>query len=257
MADITLTLGDIVFDGLEIPPVLKGGGEQALKIHKLLGGARVVDALGRDDGEYTWDGRFQGSDAEDRAQAVDQIRQAGQPVTLTWGTRSYTVVVSKFLWDWERVYQIVYSIACVIIDDNTTAPATSTATLDDLVGGDMASINAIVPSLTEPTIGPAIAAINSAIATVGTLQGAALAALGPVSAAVQTAKGVIATVLTALDSATQTNAGSVAGIVSGGNALTMIATFTAQSNLINQQWQVQEVSSLVDRVATNLALATG
>lgn len=257
MSDVYLTLGDIVFDGFEIPASIEGGGEQAMKIHKLLGGKRIVDALGRDDGEYAWSGRFQGSNAEARAQAVDQMRMAGQPVTLSWGSRAYTVMVKHFKWTWERVYQILYSLSVEIIDDNTTAPTAPTATLDDLVGGDMESIGAILPNITDPTIPPALGALSDAIAAVGTLQGASLTALGPVATAAQSAKVVIATSLASLDAATQSNAGSVAGIVPGGNPLSMIATFTGQSGLIGQQWQTQEVASLVDRLATNVSLATG
>lgn len=257
MTDTAIVLGDVALSGFEIPAQIPFGGDQALKVHKLLGGARVVDALGRDDIEIAWTGRFQGADAEGRAQLLDQMRQAGQPVSLTWGEQSYTVVIAKFTVDWQRFYQQPYSISCVIVTDNSSGPAAADATLDDLVDGDMTSVGALSPSITDPTVQPAINGLNAAIAAVGTLQGASLTALGPVATAAQSATSIIGVALTKLDGATLTNAGSVAGVVAGGFPAAMVTTFEAQAALISQQASLQEIDSLVRRVSTNIAQATG
>jgi hypothetical protein len=257
MPDVTLVLGGVTFSDLEIPAEIEGGGAQAMQVHKLLGGARVIDALGRDDEALEWSGRFQGGDAEGRAQTLDQIRIAGQPVLLTWGSRSYTVVVASFRWKWQRFYQILYSISCVVQDDGTTAPASSNATTDDLVGGDMDSIADITPNLTDSTVAPAISGLSSAIAALGTLQGASLTALGPIATAAQTATTVLVASNTTTDLGILTDTGSVAGVIAGQFPTISVTAFTAQSALINEEWQAQEAYSLVKRVATNIAQATG
>lgn len=58
MSDIVLVLGPIAFADFEIPERIRFGGNQRLAVHQLPGGRRVVDALGRDDGEICWSGVF-------------------------------------------------------------------------------------------------------------------------------------------------------------------------------------------------------
>jgi hypothetical protein len=43
-----LTLGGIVFDDFSTPSAMGAGGKQAMVIHKLPGGSRVIDTLGLD-----------------------------------------------------------------------------------------------------------------------------------------------------------------------------------------------------------------
>ena len=178
MSDTIVYIGGITLSGFEIPSKIPYGGEQSLKIHKLVGGQRVIDALGQDDMALAWTGRFQGSDAEARAEAIDQMRIAGLPVGLTWGQRSYTVVIQKFVVDWERFYQQPYSISCEVVTDSSDASPTSDATLDDLVDGDMTAATSLAATTT--TIASAAAearatiqsALSSAAATVNSAMGA-------------------------------------------------------------------------------------
>lgn len=258
MASVALVLGSVTFQSFEVPARITGiGGEQGIVVHQLLGGARVIDALGRDDHPISWSGAFRGANAQARADAIDQIRVAGQAVNLTWADRSYSVIVKEFTVSWERTYQQPYSITCIVVQDNSTAATASTSTLDDLVGGDTAEIDTLTPSVTDPTIAPAIASMESAITAVGTLQGASLTTLGPALTAAQAANQIIDTSLAVTDSATFYDAGSVAGVAAGGFPTTMIATFEAQSALIAQQATLREIRALTGRVQTNLAQATG
>jgi hypothetical protein len=135
---VALVLGTVTFQSFEIPVEIAGGGAQGLKVHKLLGGDRVVDATGRDEAPLTWSGAFRGANSQARCDALDQIRAQGQQQTLTWADRTYTVVVSDFTWRWQRTYQILYSITCVVVADNSAqTDDTTSSTLDDLVEGDL------------------------------------------------------------------------------------------------------------------------
>src|SRR5438874_2012627 len=46
MSDVTLTLDGFVFRDFEIPDALPFGGAQALSMKRLIGGARISDAMG-------------------------------------------------------------------------------------------------------------------------------------------------------------------------------------------------------------------
>ena len=63
MADVTLLLGPVAFQDFEVPCGVNFGGRQRLALHRLPGGSRVIDALGRDDAQISFSGIFSGSDA--------------------------------------------------------------------------------------------------------------------------------------------------------------------------------------------------
>lgn len=257
MADTSLTLGTVTFRGFEIPERIPFGGEQALSIKKLVGGARVVDALGQDDDPITWSGRFQGPGAVDRALELDTMRRGGQQQVLTVFGLSYTVVVKRFTYDVERMYQVLYTISLEVVQDNTQAPAANSSTLDDLVGADMTTASGILPDVTDATIPPAMSSLQSAISAAGTLEGSTLTALAPVMAAAANASSVISSAIGALDPVIQSDTGLVAGIVAGGSPLAMVSTFQAQLSAIGQEASLQQLLALTSRIQTNLAQATG
>jgi len=139
----TLTLktsqGSFVFSGAEVPEKISFGGEQMLNTHKMVGGLRVVDAMGGDDAPLSWSGIFLGSadaskaplptaaTASGRARFLDYLRSSGQTCALTWGDFSYIVVVAKFTADYKKPYWIPFSISCEIVQDRTKAVTTITA----------------------------------------------------------------------------------------------------------------------------------
>jgi hypothetical protein len=93
MPDTILILGPIVFRDFEIPEKINFGGAQRMAVHQLPGGARVIDALGRDDAEITFTGTFTGPDATLRARALDEMRALGTTLPLTWDVFTYSVLV--------------------------------------------------------------------------------------------------------------------------------------------------------------------
>lgn len=120
MADFTLTLGDVSFQDFEIPDEIKNlGGEQTLQTHKYAGGQKTIDAFGADDAPIGWSGTFLDGNAEQRCQALDAMRRAGTPALLSFSSFSYDVVIKKFTFDFQRFYQIPYSIELEVQSDNT------------------------------------------------------------------------------------------------------------------------------------------
>ena len=106
MSDLILQLGDFQFQQQEIPESIPFGGEQALVVHRLVGGVKVVDAMGAFSGPKEWTGWLRGDNAVARALQLDAMRADGVARVLQWHELSYVVVVKDFRADFQRFYQI-------------------------------------------------------------------------------------------------------------------------------------------------------
>ena len=131
-----VVLGGVEFTDLEIPASIKWGGKQSLKVHEFPGGGRSVDAVGRQDIPLTWSGFLMGSGGKQKALLLDELRVAGQPVTLAWGQHLYLVYVEDFTFD-EMAYHTSYRINCVVVKDFSAALVTPLSGLAQLVGADL------------------------------------------------------------------------------------------------------------------------
>jgi hypothetical protein len=144
---MALSLGGFTFTDYAIPEQVPQGGDHHLVIHKLIGGNRVVDAMGPDDADITWSGRFQGPAATAQALVLDQLRKAGAQLPLIIDSQFYTVAIKKFEWDYQRPYQILYRITCVVVSSIGGAIAVP-STLDVLVAADMGLAGGLVAAFT-------------------------------------------------------------------------------------------------------------
>lgn len=95
-ASSPVVIGGMVLTGLEVPDELVFGGRQELVVHRLLGGGRVVDAVGNDPERLTLKGRFVGPEAQARAMALARMREAGAPVSFAAAGISCTVWIAQF-----------------------------------------------------------------------------------------------------------------------------------------------------------------
>lgn len=87
MQDATLVIGPVALQDFEIPEKISFGGCQALAVHRLIGGERVIDVLGRDDANIVFKGTFSGQDAAARARMLDGLRTSGQEIPLIVSVR--------------------------------------------------------------------------------------------------------------------------------------------------------------------------
>ena len=137
MPDIILVLGSVLFQDFEVPSGIGFGGRQRLTVHRLPGGTRVIDALGRDDAQITFSGFFSGPDATLRARSLDEARVAGVALPITWDVFFYTVLISDFRAEYQKSWWVPYRITCTVLRDEASAviqPTTSivTSLLSDL-----------------------------------------------------------------------------------------------------------------------------
>jgi hypothetical protein len=139
MAEGGLLLGPILFQDFELPERVSWGGAQRLAVHRLPGGGRVLDAMGREDADIVWEGVFSGVDAATRARAVDLMRAEGGWWPLTWDWFYYTVVISRFDAEYAKQNWIPYRIACSVVYDETEAIASAALSLAASLANDLAT----------------------------------------------------------------------------------------------------------------------
>lgn len=127
MSNVIVSLGGVAFQDMEIPEKISFGGRQRVAVQNLLGGGRVVEALGTDDGLIAFSGIFSGSDAVSRAQALDTARAEGAVLPLNWDAFSYAVIIETFQAEYRKPNLIPFSIICVVVDDSSPLQAASAA----------------------------------------------------------------------------------------------------------------------------------
>lgn len=257
MVDTTLQLGDFVFQAYEIPEKIPFGGSQQLVTHKLIGGARVVDAMGRDDMPIAWSGLFYGAAALDRARYVDYLRTTGQVLTLTWSEFNYSVIIEKFECPFERFYKLPYSISCSVVSDNAS-PTTSgvPSGFDDALTDDMSTANSIGSVIGDSALSGLLNTLNTAIAAVSSFATATQATINSVLiplAVVQSKVSVlITTTANTLNSVT-----TIGGILPNNPISTQAANLTNQVVATANLPQLYNLQSVLNRMGGNLGLIGG
>jgi hypothetical protein len=137
-ADV-LTLGGITFDDFSTPQKMMGGGRQAMVVHKLPGGARVIDTLGPDEADIRWSGQFFGDNAYTTALALDAMRAEGQVLQLTWGGQFRSVIINNFIYEVKRLpVYVLYHISCTVYQNPSLGViGGSTPSIDSLILSDL------------------------------------------------------------------------------------------------------------------------
>ncbi|AOX20595.1 hypothetical protein [Kozakia baliensis] len=100
-ASAPVMIGGMVLTGAEVPDALMIGGRQMLVVHRLVGGGRVVDALGNDPARLVLKGKFIGPEAQARAQALERMRMAGAPVFFSAAGMSLNVWIAQYRYAYE------------------------------------------------------------------------------------------------------------------------------------------------------------
>ncbi len=226
MADFLL-LGPVTFQSFELPPRIGFGGEQRLAVHRLPGGARVIDAMGPDDAPIAWAGAFSGPDAADRARLLDLLRAEGLPLPLAWDAFAYLVVIAAFEASYERPNWVPYRLACVVLADQTQVAMALAAPLVSTVAADLGAATAVDTSAASA----ALAAPGAT--TLGT------SAYGSVVAAVGAAQ-----------------ASAASGVSSAGAALMAADDPVSAATAAGQLAQMADANGFLSRAAANLANAT-
>ena len=240
-----VTIGGIGLSGLEVPAKMPFGGDQRLVVHKLPGGGRVVDALGRDDRDIEWSGYFTGGNAVARALQLDTIRTSGRQVTLTWGSFRRNVVLKTFDVDYGSAGSLLpYRLVCVVV---TIGPGTSQPTLLSSVASDISStlgLDSLAPTVASATTIAQAALPIGAVLSNGSPDYLAL------SSAVGSASSAASAASTAADVqlAGVASAGASVGTTFGGLGNLSVASVAADA-----QAAATQATAFLGRAVKNLA----
>jgi hypothetical protein len=146
MSDFLL-LGPLLLQDFELPARISWGGAQRIAVHRLPGGRRVLDSMGRDDAPITWQGVFTGADAALRARLLDLMRADGSVWPLIWDTFLYSVVVARFDADFLRTNWIPYRVELTVLRDEAEGFVEDVLSAGAEILGDMATARGLAPAL--------------------------------------------------------------------------------------------------------------
>ena len=222
---VVLTLGPLLFTDFELPESINVGGKQMLVVHKLIGGDRSIQAMGRDDDDIRWSGRFRGSAAETRARLADFLRVQGQPLVLAWSSFRYLVMV-EFKADFRQQFEIPYSINCTVVSDLTSPILTALLGVDAAIGTDLNQAVQVGAALNIPGITSAISGISTTTAAVQTFEGASSTEISGVMGAIGLAQTAIAGQTATQNAIVAPSERTVAGVVAGQNPQALAASLS-------------------------------
>lgn len=250
-------LGWVQFADIEVPAHIPFGGQQRLAVHKLPGGARVIDAMGRDDVDLNWAGYLEGPFATDRALEIDQMRVAGVPVTLTWDALSFTVLVASFSPDFHRTNWIPYQIRCVVLMDNAAAAGPASTSLASQIASDLStSIGVALPSL--GTVETALGTAETATLAAGALTKGTQPYIAAISALqeAQTAVGGAITVANGGLAGVAGGVSQIGGILGTGDPIGAVVALGSLTAAATNLSGLLQVNGYVGRALTNLTNAS-
>lgn len=257
---VVLTLGGVTFADFEIPDTINFGGGQVLAVHRLPGGNRVIDAMGPDDADIKWSGRFRGSNAEERALLLDFMRRSGQQQLLAWSLERFQVVIREFTANFQQPFEIPYSITCTVVLNETMTIASAAVGLADAIASDLASAVGLGNAISNTTINTALTGVSTAFTnyqagvpnTTNLLTASTAVAEAPLISALQSS---IATAQTATQSAITTATGTISssGPAAGGTPLTMAGNLNASATGFSQLDPLYQLSNTLGRMGVNAA----
>jgi hypothetical protein len=249
MPDTIMSLGGFTFSGWGVPERVNGGGRQRVAIHRLIGGARVIDAMGWDADQLRFGGRMRGAAASVSVRLLETLARVGVPVVFSYWTNRYQVIVSRFSWQFERYYEIGYDLTLEVLADLTQdAWQAATSSLDDLFNADLALVTSVGSTLVA--LGSGLTNISATQSEVGPLQNAAPVAVIPLTAAVETASASLRSAQASLDAALP--AGAPGQVVPGGDPAELVVALLAQAADCQQLAATVQAAAILERMQTNL-----
>ncbi|BBL73221.1 hypothetical protein [Methylomagnum ishizawai] len=244
-------LGDFEFQRFEVPDAIHTGGTQILAVHPLIGGNRVVNAMGQSYANIEWSGTLTGPDAWNRMAALDAMRKSGKRYTLTFHGLRAPVVIEELRRTIHTVALIDYEISLLNVTGAKVPPQETT---QDAVGKDVAEAKALGKRVDDGILTDALDALDGAVRKVSDFANAAQdtinSVMQPIGAVVNRVQDLITTTtntvinVTTLGGILPTNpiAQKVGGLVGGVTKYTHLP-------------QLYQLQSVMGRMSTNVRSA--
>jgi hypothetical protein len=265
--EFSLSLTDTVngtlfaFVGRELPEHIRFGAAQKLVVHELVGGGRAVEALGRQPQRLEWSGLFLGAAALERAQALDSSLKSGHVQQLVCGSLRYRVVIAALSCEFQRFYQLPYTLTLEVLDDTQVLAAASVPALVDSVNNDMASAQAAAVALanTAPaslqasaqTVAKRISALQGLVQSLTTAARASQSVLNAVLGPVHDVRQQVGTLLAATNNLVQ-NVTTLGGLLPNNPAARQASGLLDQANAMNSLPALVQLDTALGRVQNNV-----
>lgn len=250
--ETTLNLGPFQFGAMEIPGEIRIGGTQRLAVHELVGGARVIDAMGRADRALEWSGLLLGNGAIDRARFLDSLRVDGQQLSLAWSAFSYQVLVREFEANYHKRYEIAYRIVCEVVAD-LTSPATAPGAtpIDQAINDDAKAAAVLVAAVADATLTTKMGALSSAIAAVSKFASATQSTINAVLQPLAAVQAQV-TILIASTANVIGNVTTFGGVLPNNPLALAAANLTGQAASVTQAGALYNLRNVLGRMSNNL-----
>lgn len=253
--DLILTLGDFEFTRHEVPESIALGGEQMLSVHRMVGGKRIIDAMGANPEPLSWSGWFVGEEALGRAQYLDSLRARGEELKLTFSELTFRVVIRSFRYVFQRQYQLTYSITLEVIEDlNLGDRVLPVPSVNDLVTADIKTVDVLTASVNDPTLTTKVTGLKAAIKSVSDFAKATQAQINSVLGPIKEARAQANTLLASANNTIQ-NVTTLGGILPNNPVAQQASRLLDQVNAMNSAPQLVQLDSVLGRVQTNVTTA--
>lgn len=248
-----LILGDFEFLDFELPERIVIPGRQKTVTHQMIGGRRLVDVLGVEYDPISWGGIFTGDTTSSRISALEQMRDAGETLTLTLSGYSFEVVITEFNPVYEFEYRCPYSITLAVVQNNASPLQTDalTGALNSLIDSDIGQALNLSSVIDVDSVTSAVSTVQTAVSEVKDFATATVtqvqAVVKPIIAAQQIVQTSISSVENSLSEIT-----TLGGIVPGNPISKTVNNLLTQADGMTRIPALYNLSAVLERVNKNV-----
>jgi hypothetical protein len=253
----------------EVPENIAYGGTQKLAVHELVGGGRVVDALGAQPRDLEWSGWFLGAGAFERARQLDALRHAGVALELSLYHLRYRVFIASFTADFQRHYKIPYSVSLTVAQDRQYPDSAALPDSAQQIAADEAWLKSLVVAVGQQTK-DGLPAQSALVQQKASVMQRVLAGFGRASDSVsrfaQMTSSDISKILTPVHDVRQAslqllaqvenlaqNVTTLGGIAPHNRAAQNVARLSSSINTLNASASLVQLDSVLGRLGNNVA----
>jgi hypothetical protein len=248
-----LILGDFEFLDFEVPERIQILGKQKTVIHQMIGGKRVIDVLGAEYDPIQWSGIITGSESSSRVQALEQIRDTGNVVTLTLDDVSFDVVVTEFAPVYEYKYRRPYHIEVAVLKRNDSPSGANSllGSLDALINSDIGEMLGLSSIINIDAITNAVNTIQSVVSTVKDIAHTVVSTIQTIIRPIIAAQQLVHSVISSLESAA-TSITTLGGLIPGNPIAKTVSNLLSQADSATRLPALYQLSNVLSRLDKNV-----
>jgi len=246
-----LTLGQFTFKDFEYPESIQFGGSQRLSVKRLVGGSKVVDAMGFDPENPSWGGIFLGKDAMNRAMQLKSMSQTGQEYLLQFDRIAYIVVILSFLPLFQRPYYVPYSIVCEVTQDMSQYAGSTTVSVNDSILTDAGDADTLCGLLGDSPLSSTMSSLTGAIKSVSDFAKASQSTLNSVLAPLAQVQSRVNVLIKSVDG-TLANVTTVGGLLPNNPVSKLASQLSNYVGAAQSSPILQRLNSVLGRMGTNI-----